>query len=181
MFEYSSRVLWNVQFFDHVMDATFYLHKSRLWFWILELNDVTWKRSLGYRSHKQKTRKQSLCIVGLRRIKSHMWYFVIHQSSELPAWSSSFAILSCSSTHVLPWDTTLWMDTENYFLIEGQSNLRRHLACVHPPLVSFHTIDVSCTLRRLLVRPGFRLFSCSFGCSLFCRLFVFRELKLSKV
>ena len=134
MFEYSSRVLWNVQFFDHVMDASFYLHKSRLWFWILELNDVTWKRSLGYRSHKQKTRKQSLCIVGLRRIKSHMWYFVIHQSSELPAWSSSFAILSCSSTHVLPWDTTLWMVTEDYFLIEGQSNLRCHLACVHPPL-----------------------------------------------
>ena len=133
MFDNSSRVLWNVQFFDHVIDASFYLYKSRLWFWILELNDVTWKRSLGYRSHKRKTRKQSLCITGLRRIKSHMWYFVIYLWTTRMEFFVCY-ILSCSSTNVLPWDTTLWMVTENYFLIEGQSNLRRHLACVHPPL-----------------------------------------------
>ena len=40
-------------------------------------------------------------------------------------------------------------------------------------LVSFHTGDVLCTL---LCSREFRLFFCSFGCSLFCRLFGFREL-----
>ena len=31
-------------------------------------------------------------------------------------------------------------------------------------LVSFHTRDVFCTLSCFFLRPGFRLFLCSFGC-----------------
>ena len=42
-------------------------------------------------------------------------------------------------------------------------------------LVSFHTKDVFCTLSHLFVEPGFRLFFCLFGCSLFYRLFGFWE------
>ena len=48
--------------------------------------------------------------------------------------------------------------------------------------VSFHTRVVFWTFSRVFVWPGFRLFFCLFGCSLFCRLFGFREfLKLSKL
>ena len=42
-------------------------------------------------------------------------------------------------------------------------------------LVSFHIRDAVCTLSRLFVHPGYCLFFCSFGCSLFCRSFGFRE------
>ena len=42
-------------------------------------------------------------------------------------------------------------------------------------LISFYGRDALCILSRLFVRQGFRLFLCLFDCSLFGRLFGFRE------
>ena len=58
MFDNSSRVLWNVQFFDHVIDASFYLFKVITSFSLLA-EDVCW----GIRNVKSliKVLQHTLC------------------------------------------------------------------------------------------------------------------------